>query len=179
MTSKSTESGNSRFLLITGLTVTLMLVIVLTFWLIGVNRPEPWQAEIVIDPSIGRNDSLLNREKFVKTRIALLKSIAVLNDAILISGFHDIEFEDLYLDLEVSPSENGIRVSYLSKDPVRSEKIVTSVIEAYQNFFDKLNSKGKPKSGRNPQKSRNRIRTRELEMCSNRSIPLENQNGDS
>lgn len=167
MTSKSNESGSGRFLLVTGLTAILMtLVIVLAIWLIGMNRAEPWQAEIVIDPSIGRDVSPVNREKLVKTRIAVVKSMAILNEAIRISGFLDIAFEDLYRDLEVTPSENGIQVAYRSNDPVRSEKIVKSVIEAYDAFFEKLTTKRNPKPGRNPQKSQIPHRPSRFEISS-------------
>lgn len=132
---------SDRRILVVVTIVFVAIVVAIVFLVRSLIPGERYEAEIVFDPSIFKQPVKGKKISWAKNRMPIIKSLAVLNEAIRISQLDDLTFEQLYQGLELKETDQGILVSFESNDAERSRKIVHAVIDSYEAFEARISRK--------------------------------------
>jgi len=74
---------------------------------------------------------------FLASHIAIIKSQAVLDDAIKAGKLTNVDFNDIYENLIVDRMDRVLTIKFTSSDPSKPVKVVEAVIDAYRRFLDR------------------------------------------
>ncbi|MFM7591658.1 MAG: Wzz/FepE/Etk N-terminal domain-containing protein, partial [Isosphaeraceae bacterium] len=126
--------------------VLLCILLALTIGLFQVFKTKPRYsatAQILVNQSGGVINNLLQGDPltgrmgdFLVSHMSIIKSLAVLEDAITAGKLDSITFDELHKGLTITRLEQVLTIKFDSDDPTKPVKVVNAVIDAYKRFLD-------------------------------------------
>ena len=127
--------------------VLLCLLLALTVGLFQIFKTKPKYsatAQILVNQSGGMfANNMMNGDPitgvngdFLTSHLAIIKSQAVLDDAIKAGKLDNVTFNELYVNLSVTRLERVLTLKFDSEDPTKPVKVVDAVIDAYKRFLE-------------------------------------------
>ncbi|MFM1801238.1 MAG: hypothetical protein RJA81_590, partial [Planctomycetota bacterium] len=127
--------------------VLLCLLLAITIGLFQVFKTKPMYsatAQVLVNQSGGVINNMFSGDPltggmgdFLASHIAIIKSQAVLDDAIKAGKLDSVTFSELYGGLTVTRLQQVLVLKFDSEDPTKPVKVVDAVIDAYKRFLER------------------------------------------